>query len=381
MKFKIFLCVVLCSTINLFAQNNFVYVNDDNAPNRVSAFSVNPDGSLTLIAGSPFLTGGNGSGFNKIDAGKITTATVKGAGFVYAANNADGTATGFSVNPQTGSLVIVPGSPFNITAPNSGPALASSPNGQFLFAVDDVNPVVRVFSIAGDTGALTEASGSPFNLGAPAQTVKVSPSGRFLAVGLESNTVEIFAIKSNGALTPAAGSPVPTSGTPTGIDINCHSNRLFVSNAGSPLINAFQMEEDGSLAPVPGSPFPSGGSGIDVALTLTPNNRFLLTSDTFSDAVSSLAVAPNGSLQAAPGSPFGGSDFEGKIETTRAGNFVYAALFAQDAVDGWSISATGTLAPVPGRPFSTGGSPLGEASMVTFPAPSCSAHRSSRREE
>ncbi len=375
MKIQSFLLVILCSTIGLFAQNNFVYTNDDNAPNTVSAFNVNSNGSLTLIPGSPFLTGGNGSGDSKIDPGKITTATVGGAGFVYAANTADGTVTGFSVNPQTGALLVVPGSPFPIGAPNSNPSLASSPNGAFFFAADDVNPVVHVFSIS-STGALTEVAGSPFNVGAPAQGLKVSPSGQFLAVGLEPNAVGIFAIGSQGTLTAAPGSQSPTSGIPQGVEINCHSNRVFVANGGSSgpsLINSFQMSEDGSLTPTPGSPFPSGGSFINVALALTPNNNFLLTSDTFGDSVSSLAVGANGALQQVPGSPFGADDFVGKIATTRAGNFVYASLFADGAVDGWSISATGTLAPTPGRPYSTGQGQLGMSSLVTFPAPTCPA--------
>src|SRR5450755_381428 len=45
------------------AQAEFVYTNDNqtNAPNTVSAFSVGNDGQLTLLAGSPYLTGGIGT--------------------------------------------------------------------------------------------------------------------------------------------------------------------------------------------------------------------------------------------------------------------------------------------------------------------------------
>ena len=46
------------------AQGQFVYTNDDIgfAPNTVSGFSVASSGALTLVPGSPFLTGGMGAG-------------------------------------------------------------------------------------------------------------------------------------------------------------------------------------------------------------------------------------------------------------------------------------------------------------------------------
>lgn len=374
MKVKFLFCVLLCSTISLLAQNNFVYTNDDVTPNTVSAFRANFDGSLTLISGSPFLTGGNGGGDGRIDPEKITTATVASASFLYAGNTADGTISGFSINPQTGALTAVPGSPFPLGLTDTDISLASSPNGQFLFASDDTSPSVHVFSIASATGSLSEVPGSPFNVGAPADGLKVSPSGHFLAAGLGStHTVGVFAIGNQGTLTPAPGSPFATTALPTGVEINCKSNRVFVSNGGSGAIDAYQMAENGSLTPVPGSPFPSGAAFNVSALTLTPDNQFLFTSDTFSSAVSSLAVAPNGSLRPVPASPFAADDFAGRVETTLAGNFVYVSLFASDSVDAWSIKADGTLTPVPGHPFFAGQSEIGQSSIAIFPAPSCSA--------
>lgn len=45
------------------AQGNFVYTNDNaNGSNTVTGFSVDSSGVLTRIPGSPFLTGGDGSG-------------------------------------------------------------------------------------------------------------------------------------------------------------------------------------------------------------------------------------------------------------------------------------------------------------------------------
>src|SRR5258706_16183785 len=49
---------------NLYAQNNFVYTNDDVfGPNTVSGFAVTGNGALTPLSRSPFLIGGTGGGW------------------------------------------------------------------------------------------------------------------------------------------------------------------------------------------------------------------------------------------------------------------------------------------------------------------------------
>src|SRR5262249_26863944 len=128
---------ILVTALSAAAQQaNFVYTNDGGTPaNSVSAFKVNADGSLTLIPGSPFATGGNG-GSSDVDAGKITTATREHSSFVYAANNFDGTISAFGIHRESGNLTAVQGSPFPSGTPNpsSNFSLAASPDGRLLFA-------------------------------------------------------------------------------------------------------------------------------------------------------------------------------------------------------------------------------------------------------
>jgi|ERR1051326_1852239 6-phosphogluconolactonase (cycloisomerase 2 family) len=375
MKKVCFVCPLLLFAITAFAQNNFVYTNDNFSPNTVSVFKVSPNnGALTLIPGSPFLTGGNGGG-NDVNAENIATATQGTASFLYAANNGSGTISAFAINPKTGTLVPVPGSPFQVGPNTSGStmSLTPSPNGHFLFQVDESSTLIRTFNIAAN-GVITEAAGSPFDTGAEPEGLKVTANGSFLLVGLRSlDALGVYSIDANGALTPVSGSPFLTNGPAVAMDSTCANNRVFVSSAGSNLIDAFDMAADGSLTPVPGSPFPSGGTSTINALTLTPSNQDLLTPDTFNSAVSSLAVAQDGSLQPVPGSPFAATDWVGSIATTRSGKFVYTSLFTRAAVDGWMIMTDGTLRPVPGRPFSTGQAGAGVQALTTFPAPSCAA--------
>ena len=375
MKKACFVCPFLLFAITAFAQNNFVYTNDNFSPNTVSVFKVSPNnGTLTLIPGSPFLTGGNG-GAHDVGPETITTATQGTKSFLYAANAGSGTVSGFAIDPRTGNLTAAPGSPFTVGAANSGNTLSlgASPDGRFLFEVDESSTFIRTFNI-GPNGALAEAAGSPLDSGAFPEGVKVSANGKFLAVGLKSmDAVGMYAIDAGGSLTAVFGSPFLTNGPADAVDITCANNRVYVSSAGSNLIDAFVMAADGSLTPVAGSPFPSGGTSTINALTLTPSNQDLLTSDVFNSEVSSLALGQDGSLQPVPGSPFAATDWVGSIATTRSGKFVYTSLFSRAAVDGWMIMTDGTLRPVPGRPFSTGQAGAGVQALTTFPAPSCTA--------
>ncbi|HEY6271024.1 MAG TPA: beta-propeller fold lactonase family protein, partial [Terriglobales bacterium] len=325
-------------------QTNFVYTNDGGTPaNTVSAFQVNADGSLTLIPGSPFSTGGNG-GSSNVDAGKIAIATRERDGFLYAANDIDGTISAFRINRASGNLTPVHGSPFPSGTPNpsSNFSLAASPDGKLLFATDETSTVIHIFAIREESGALAELPHSPVEVDALSQGLRVSPDGRFLVVGLTSiNSVGVFAVDKRGNLTPAPGSPFPASGAATAVEVNCESDRVFASDAGLSVIDAYRMPPNGRLTPVSGSPFPSGGSSTINALTLSPDNRHLFTSNLFNDTVSSLTVHANGSLAPVRGSPFQADDFVGAIAATRNGNFLYASSVDESAVDGWSIGPGG----------------------------------------
>jgi len=115
---RFFLLVVLCAAswqaqfqvANAQGAATFVYTNNDRIPNSVSAFVAAANGSLSPVPGSPFLTGGNGAGGGFFAANRITAAVVKN--FLYAANSGSNTVTAFLIDPATGALSPVPGSPF-----------------------------------------------------------------------------------------------------------------------------------------------------------------------------------------------------------------------------------------------------------------------------
>ena len=144
---------------------SFVYTNNDRIPNTVSAFSVAATGSLSPVPGSPFLTGGNGAGGGFFSANRITAAVVKD--FLYAGNAGSNTVSAFSINPTTGVLTTISGSPFATGGVGDGVgiSLTATPDDKFLIAANGASMTITVFSIAAN-GALSQVAGSPFPSGA-----------------------------------------------------------------------------------------------------------------------------------------------------------------------------------------------------------------------
>src|SRR6266571_2670440 len=186
---------------NLDAQN-FVYVNRNRrGANSVTAFSVASNGALTPVAGSPFVTGGLGTGAAGLYATNRARVCVV-ANRLYVANDLSHDVSGFDINPVTGALTLVPSSPF---ATSGQISLDCTPNGQFLIAAG--SDKIAVFSIAAN-GSLTQIPGSPFAVFGQPDGVKVTPNGQFLFVALNLlDAVGIFSIASNGELTAVPGSP------------------------------------------------------------------------------------------------------------------------------------------------------------------------------
>src|SRR5215510_8345503 len=191
----LFLLTVFC-TVRVMAQGTFVYTNNDRTPNNVSAFSAAANGALSPFAGSPFATGGNGACGGSFAPNRITAAIVKN--FLFAGNSGSNNVSGFSINPATGVLTSVPGSPFatgGVAGAVNGMSLTATPDDKFLIAASGMSMTISVFSIA-----------------------------------------------ANGALRPVPGSPTPDLGA-TGVDCNCASKQLFVAlnSAANSRVDVFDI--------------------------------------------------------------------------------------------------------------------------------------------
>lgn len=356
----------------LLAQANFVYTNNNNAfiPNTVSAFSVASNGVLTEIADSPFPTSGTGNGGNGFIASNRITVC---GNFLYASNSFSGDVSGFSVDPTTGSLTAIPGSPFAAGSRTFfGISLAATAKCDFLFAGNGDASEIFAFQIGSD-GALTPVQGSPFALPSQPNGLKASPDGAFLSASLTNlgnGAIAMFSIASDGVLTPVPGSPFPispTARTVGGIEINCASSLLFLSE-GSSTVDVFNIASDGTLSLITGSPF-SSPSGNYVSV-LSPNGQFLFTSN-ISAGVNSFQVADDGPLTAVPGSPFpAGLGFSSGVAVDSAATLLYVSDPISNLVSVMQVADDGTLTLAPGSPVRTGQSG-GLFSLAAFPPKTC----------
>lgn len=385
-------------TASAHAQSTFVYTNNENITlNTVSAFVVGVGGTLTMVPGSPFLTGGVGGAAGFYASHRITTVSTSTGSFLYASNSGDNfvapgsnNISAFSINTTNGVLTSV-GLPVSTGAPGAvgDISLAATPNGQFLYAGKAGLPSATIWGFSiGSNGALMPLPGFPiYSNGGDGMTV--SPDGKFLALAVGSG-VEMFSVGATGALTPVAGSPFPgpANSTITDVAINCASNLLFAANS-HPIVTVYTIASNGALAQIAGSPFTIGGSDSNVGV-LSPDDRFLFVSNQSGNTITSLNVGAGGSLTQVTGSPFpnpSGNTPAG-MATNQAGTLLYAANGAfgsgpSNVVTGFSIASNGALSPVPGSPFATGIPRLSGAllSLTAFPAKACGCKKEDDEDE
>lgn len=367
-------------TGSLWAQGNFVYTNNNQDPNTVSAFSVAANGALTPVPGSPFSTGGRGSVAGLF---AVNRAAVSG-NFLFVPNATSNDISVFSIDPATGVLAAVPGSPFAtgntplFPGNANGIAVAATPDGRFLMAASNFSSNVAVFSI-GSNGALTPIAGSPFATQGNTNAIRISPDGKFLAVTksnsftIAPNKLEMFSIASDGSLTSLSGLQ---AAAPAGIDIDCSSSFLYTAeaNLSGTIVDAYSIGSDGTLTALPGSPFsPASGRNSNVAL-LSPDGKTMFVSNQSSSTVTALSVAPDGTLSLMPGSPFlmtGSVAFPAGMATSKDGSLLYVAD-SNPAISVFQVGTGGSLAEAPGSPFPTGGV-SGLRSLTAFPPMTCAA--------
>jgi 6-phosphogluconolactonase len=275
--------------------SQFVYVSDF-LHAVINAYSIDPNsGLLSPVSGSPFSTGSL-----SVPGGLSSTP---GGNFLYAADalQIDGFAIG-----ATGTLSAVPGSP---PSPTASLQAVVAPSAKFLFATDqDLPGGILAFTVDSATGSLTAVPGSPFPV--PGQTVLNSrpfgiatdPGGNFVFAALNAtNQVAAYSVnQTTGALTPVPGSPFSTGLAPT--FVATANNSLYVMNSGAQTISAYAIAPTtGILAPVNGSPFAAGASAGMVTDTFESH---LYVASPQSNSIVAFTIGADGSLSPLAGSPF-----------------------------------------------------------------------------
>jgi 6-phosphogluconolactonase (cycloisomerase 2 family) len=180
---------------------------------------------------------------------------------------------GFSIDSATGGLSPVPGSPVSPPVPSTieGSELIIDPGGKFLyagynFAILNVGDdgAIAAFSIDPTSGALTAVPGSPFSVGGVPQSLAIDASGKYLIVSLlgggAANCLAVLAIDPDtGALTPVPGSPFGPLQSCGSVVADPSGPFVYAGTLGTGAAHVFAFSIDpatGALTPIMNTGFP-----------------------------------------------------------------------------------------------------------------------------
>jgi len=284
------------------------YVNDNTAvSNTVAGFDRHADGSLTPIPGSPFFTGGAGSGAGLASQGALQLSS--DGRYLLAVDAASNQVSVLQLG--VGGVSQPVGSP--VSSGGSDPvSIAVSGNLVYVANAGAGEPDVTGFFLS-PSGTLYPLPNSTVSLpaGSGPDDVLLDPTGRHLVVTLaNSSTIESFRVRFDGRLVSAPGSPVTAQGPgPFGSEFRpTNPSQLFVSNAhggaGNGTVSAFNVSFSGELTSIGSSPF----ADLQTApcwVEISHDGQFLFTVNTGSGEISSYAINPDGSLVLLGSTPFG----------------------------------------------------------------------------
>lgn len=337
------------------AGKQFAYVTGPGT-NEVFQFQMHSDGTLSA------LNPGNAS----VGSNPVSVVLHPSGIFAYIANFAGNNVTLLAVNRGNGQLAVPalttaipppPSSPPNIFNAGTGPiAMAMAPGGAFLFVLNQGSNNISAFTVDPTTGNLGTVSGSPFATPASPRSINISPNGNFLYVANPTlGTVSAFSVDSHGVLTPVAGSPFAAGTSPMFVMVEPSGRFLYVADSVGNAVLGFSISSGGALTPISGSPF--AVSSQPVALTTTPGGALLFAANQGSNNVSAFVInAQNGALGAVSGSPFA-TPGKSPSYLAASGTFLYVTEQATNDVAVFAIGSNGALTAVSGSPFNVATSP------------------------
>jgi 6-phosphogluconolactonase (cycloisomerase 2 family) len=230
-----------------FSDYGFFYASEPNG--TIVGFSTTGVGSLTIpVPNSPFAAGAA--------PGQMATATLSasapGPNALYAVDTANpsGGVLAYTID-TAGSLTPVAGSPF-LALPNSEANSLLVVNSYLVVTLTSTASLtdmgkVAVLSIDQNSGTLTAVPGSPFTVGNNPGALAMDSSNHLFVLNNADHTVSAFSVASNGMLSPA-GITV-AAGSATG-GIAAYLTYLYVADTNAGSILTFTIDATtGALAP------------------------------------------------------------------------------------------------------------------------------------
>ena len=337
-----------------------VYLDDNTVgTNTISGFDRHLDGSLTPLAGSPFVAGGAGTGAAGGLASQGAVAVTNDGRFLIAVDAGSNQLSVLRINFD-GSLQLVP----NGVVSSDGPTPVSVAVHDGLVYVANaaaVGPNYTGFTLSpfGQLQPLAHSTVSLPNGSQPGDVLFNSIGTNLVGTRVGTSEIDSFAVGRNGLLTEASGAPFTAQGLgPFGSDFRpTNPLQLFVSNAhngtGLGTVSAYSVAFNGSLTSIGASPV-ADDQTAPCWVTITPDGRYLFAVNTGSGEISSYQIAPNGVLTLVGSTVVSNTAGVGATDPSVSpdGRTLYVNESRVGTVGAFAINNGGTLTELPSSPVS-----------------------------
>jgi 6-phosphogluconolactonase len=234
--------------------------------------------------------------------GAEPVAVAQHGNLVYVANvGGTSNVVGFWLNRE-GSLRPIPDSLTYLSTGNSGPgSLSFSPDGEFLLVTEKATNNIDAFHVQ-INGTLAPIVVNP-SAGPGAFAVLFAPNGSALVAetgpsgGTDASAISSYTVLANGKLSPVSTS-APTLGAATcWLAVTPDGKFVYTSNSATSTVSGFAIGATGALTPVGATIVgtePTGSTDLDMAITA--DGKFLYTLDAGTGTVSIFGINADGSL-------------------------------------------------------------------------------------
>lgn len=297
--------------------------------NNVSGYTVNATSGALTSVGAMVAAGTNPQSVTVDPSGRFAYVANYTTGDVsaYSINQITGALTQIACGAVTGGAC---GATIaaNFAAGSFPMSVTADPMGMYLYVTNfgtaAAGSSISAYLVNPVTGALTGVSGSPFYVGAAgAVATVVSPTGESAYVTFNTGSVSLVTVgRSNGLLRPYVGSA--TGASPTSPIIDLTGSFVYVSNsfngAGGNSISGYSVNaSSGLLSAIAGTPFMAGSAPNSLALD--SSGRFVYVTNSFNGAggnsVSAFTLnAATGALNPIAGAPYAAGTGPSAITTT-----------------------------------------------------------------
>jgi hypothetical protein len=343
-----------------------VYVNDNTAgTNTIAAFDRHADGSLTPVPGSPFATGGAGTG--AVIGSQGSLQITRGGGYLLAVDAGSNQISTLVVLPD-GALAQVPGG--TVSSDGTQPVSVAIHHRLVYVANAGAGGSNYTGFVLGRRGHLRPLPDSTVALpdsADPGDVLFNSTGTNLVGTRIGSSQIDSFSVDWSGRLHAASGSPFTAQGVgPFGSEFRpTDPSQLFVSNAhggaNAGSVSAFEVGRDGTLDSIGASPF-ADDQTAPCWVEISHDGRYLFAVNTAVPSISSYAIGWNGSLRLLGSTPFHGPSTLGSEDARLSpdGSTLWVVDSKGDAVSGFRVNG-GRLSELASSPTSlpAGATPFG----------------------